>query len=117
MEIRKRRKWDAVDFWVSDRSIRVDRLSYVNNRYRKNIWIYFGTTTPGSVTVDSVKLDGDNSQTTLKGFTEGVIRSGRHRKFAVCVDAPNETPKLSDITVRYTKNGTKGSVLIALRTG
>ncbi|MFC1762960.1 sulfatase-like hydrolase/transferase [Planctomycetota bacterium] len=103
-EIKDRRNWDAVDFWVSDATIIIGKPALVEGQFRKNAWVYFGTTSPGSITIDTIKVDGNPANVTLKGFTQGVIRQGDHQKVAVCFNAPHDGFDPVEVVIKYSVN-------------
>jgi len=113
-EIRRRRTWDKADFWVSDRVISVGRLARVEGRYRKNIWLYFGTTTDGELTISSIACKGSSPEAALKGFTEGAIASGDHQKVALCIDSRDDQADGVEIEIKYSKNGRPARAVITL---
>lgn len=112
-EIRLRRKWKSVDFWVSDRNVSVGPLVRENGRYRKNLWIYFGSTTPGNLTIESITIQGGNGLS-LEGFTKGELESGNYAKCALSVNSKEDLPVSASIVIAYHKNEKRMETIVNL---
>jgi len=60
-EIKGRRTWRKLDFWLSDRMLTFGNPVFSNGRWRRREYIYIGRTTPGKVSIRDISIRGPDA--------------------------------------------------------
>jgi hypothetical protein len=109
-EIKARRKWKALNIWVSDTAVKVGQPVNVSGQLTRNEYIYLGRTTSGTLTVSNITVQGSNAGLfQLSEFTSGTITSGNYKRVKLTYRPPSANQTVTDarIVIRHSAGADK----------
>ncbi|MCJ8328738.1 MAG: hypothetical protein MJH11_01965, partial [Lentisphaeria bacterium] len=95
-EIDKRRKWQKLDLWISDKNIKFGKRVFDKKDaiFKRNEYLYVGRTTAGKSTIKSIELSGEGQNDfSIPVLKKIILHEGKYMRLKISYSSANEKIK------------------------